>query len=209
MTDDLDYSLEEEPFDEKLRIMLIGDSGVGKTSILKKFCKNKFNKSYISSIGVDFEIKYIKIGEKTINLQIWDTAGQERFRGISRQYYNKSDGFVIVYDITNEKSFEDVTNWVQQIKELASSDNNNIILGNKCDLEDDREVDKEKGEELSKKYNCQFFEVSAQTGKNIENSFLCLAKSILKDNNFISSSRKGSQIDRKSYSMNNKKRKCC
>ena len=89
MKDDLDYSLEEEPFDEKLRIMLIGDSGVGKTSILKKFCKNKFNKSYISSIGVDFEIKYIKIGEKTINLQIWDTAGQERFRGISRQYYNK------------------------------------------------------------------------------------------------------------------------
>jgi small GTP-binding protein len=209
MNNDLEYSLEEEPFDEKIQIMLIGDSNVGNTSILKRFCQNTFNKSYISSIGIDFEIKYIKIGGKTINLQIWDTAGQERFRVIARQYFNKSDGFVVVYDITNEKSFEDISNWIEQIKELASSDNNYIIMGNKCDLEDDREVDKEKGEDLSKKYNCQFFEASAQNGKNIENSLLCLAKNILKDDNFISSSRRGSQIDKQSFSINNKRRKCC
>ena len=209
MNNDLEYSLEEEAYDEKIKIMLIGDSNVGKTSIVKRYCKNQFNESYISSIGIDFETKYIKVGEKTINLQIWDTAGQERYKVISKNYYNKSDGFIIVYDITNKSSFDSIANWVQDIKELASHDNKNIILGNKCDLENDRKINKEEGDNLAKKYNCQFFEVSAQNGKNIDKSFLCLIQSILQDVNSSYSSRRGSEIDKKSFNEHNKKRKCC
>ncbi len=209
MENDSEYSLEEEAYDERIRIMLLGDSNVGKTSILKRYCKNQFSESYISSVGIDFETKYIKVDEKTINLQIWDTAGQERYKVISKNYYNKSDGFIIVYDITNKSSFDSIVNWVEDIKELASNDNKNIILGNKCDLESERKINKEEGDNLAKKYNCQFFEVSAQNGKNIDKSFLCLVQSILKDVNNSYSSRRGSQIDKQSYSANNKKRKCC
>ena len=174
MENDSEYSLEEEAYDERIRIMLLGDSNVGKTSILKRYCKNQFSESYISSVGIDFETKYIKVDEKTINLQIWDTAGQERYKVISKNYYNKSDGFIIVYDITNKSSFDSIVNWVEDIKELASNDNKNIILGNKCDLESERKINKEEGDNLAKKYNCQFFEVSAQNGKNIDKSFLCI-----------------------------------
>ena len=209
MENDSEYSLEEEAYDERIRIMLLGDSNVGKTSILKRYCKNQFSESYISSVGIDFETKYIKVDEKTINLQIWDTAGQERYKVICKNYYNKSDGFIIVYDITNKSSFDSIVNWVEDIKELASNDNKNIILGNKCDLESERKINKEEGDNLAKKYNCQFFEVSAQNGKNIDKSFLCLVQSILKDVNNSYSSRRGSQIDKQSYSANNKKRKCC
>ena len=209
MNNDLDYSLEEESYDERIRMMLLGDSNVGKTSILKRYCKNQFSESYISSMGIDFETKYIKVGKKTINLQIWDTAGQERYKVIAKNYYNKSDGFIIVYDITNKNSFDSISNWVKDIKELASYDNKNIILGNKCDLENMRQISKEEGDNLAKKYNCQFFEVSAQSGKNIDKSFLCLVQSILKDGNNSNSSRRGSEIDKQSYSENNKKRKCC
>ena len=209
MENDSEYSLEEEAYDERIRIMLLGDSNVGKTSILKRYCKNQFSESYISSVGIDFETKYIKVDEKTINLQIWDTAGQERYKVISKNYYNKSDGFIIVYDITNKSSFDSIVNWVEDIKELASNDNKNIILGNKCDLESERKINKEEGDNLAKKYNSQFFEVSAQNGKNIDKSFLCLVQSILKDVNNSYSSRRGSQIDKQSFSANNKKRKCC
>ena len=209
MDNDLENSLEEEAYDERIRVMLIGNSNVGKTSIAKRYCKNQFNHNYISTVGIDFVTKYIKVGEKMINLQIWDTAGQERYKVIAKNYYNKSDGFIIVYDITNKSSFDSIVNWVEDIKELASNDNKNIILGNKCDLESERKINKEEGDNLAKKYNCQFFEVSAQNGKNIDKSFLCLVQSILKDVNNSYSSRRGSQIDKQSFSANNKKRKCC
>ena len=209
MHNNSECSLEEESYDERIRIMLIGDSNVGKTSILKRYCKNQFSESYISTVGIDFETKYIKVGKKTINLQIWDTAGQERYKVIAKNYYNKSDGFIIIYDITNKNSFNSISNWVENIKELASHDNKNIILGNKCDLENMRKINKEEGDKIAKKYNCQFFEVSAHTGKNIDKSFLCLVQSILQDVNTSESSRRGSEIDKQSFSVQNKKRKCC
>ena len=209
MDNDLENSLEEEAYDDRIRVMLIGNSNVGKTSIAKRYCKNQFNHNYISTVGIDFVTKYIKVGEKMINLQIWDTAGQERYKVIAKNYYNKSDGFIIVYDITNKSSFNDISGWVSQIKELASQDNKNIIVGNKCDLEEQREVNKIEGENLSKKYNCQFLEVSAQNGKNIDKIFLCLVQNILQDVNNSDSSRRGSEIDNKSFKENNKKRKCC
>ena len=209
MDDDLEYSLEEESYDVLIKLMLLGDSTVGKTSILKRYSKNQFNPNYISSIGVDFETKYIKVGKKTINLQIWDTAGQERFKVIAKNYYNKSDGFIIVYDITNKKSFDSVSNWVEQIKESATNDNKNIILGNKCDLENERKVSKIEGDNLAKTHKCKFFEVSAQNGKNIDKSFLSIIQNILQDDNLSSSSGRGSKLDKQTLSTKGQKKKCC
>jgi len=207
-------NLEEESYDEKVRLMLIGNSTVGKTSIIKRFCKNKFTNSFISSIGIDFETKYVKIDNKTINLQIWDTAGQERYKVISRNYFNQSDGFIIVYDITNRKTFDDVVNWIEQIQELAGEYTKNIIVGNKLDLEKMRKVEKEEGKELAEKYNYIFFETSAQSGKNIDKAFDSLTRSILADDNFSSASRKLSQSstikekDIRTVARTNRK-KCC
>ena len=178
-------NLEEEVYDEKFRLMLIGNSNVGKTSIIKRFCKNKFINSFISSVGIDFETKYVKIGDKTINLQIWDTAGQERYKVLAKNYFNQSDGFIIVYDITDRKSFDDVANWIEQIKEYAGEYTKNIIVGNKLDLEKMRKVEKDEGKELAEKYGYIFFETSAQSGKNIDKAFDSLAKNILADDNLL------------------------
>jgi Ras-related protein Rab-8A len=96
-------SIEEEYYDLKIRLMLIGDSNVGKTSIIKRYCNNQFSPSYISTVGIDFETKYLRLNGKIINLQIWDTAGQERYKVLAKNYYKNSDGFIIVYDITDKK----------------------------------------------------------------------------------------------------------
>ena len=210
---DFENALEEESYDEKIRLMLIGNSNAGKTSIIRRFCKNKFMNSFISSIGIDFETKYIKIDDKTINLQIWDTAGQERYKVISKNYFNQSDGFVIVYDITDRKSFDDIVSWIEQIKESGGEHTKNIIVGNKLDLEKSRKVDKEEGEKLAENYDYLFIEASAQSGKNIDKVFNILAKSILNDNNFTSASRKlseSSTIKEKDIrTVVQTKRKCC
>jgi Ras-related protein Rab-1A len=102
----------EEDFDEKIKIMLIGDSNVGKTSLLKKYIDNEYSKNYITTVGMDFQMKCLNINNKKIKLQIWDTAGEERYRIVAKNYFNSSDGFIIVYDITKRLSFDNVNNWI-------------------------------------------------------------------------------------------------
>ena len=206
-----DGPVKEEQFDLKVKIMLIGDSNVGKTSILKRFCKNIFSTSYISTVGIDFENKYIKIGKQTKNLQIWDTAGQERYKVLSRNYYNNSDAFMIVYDITNLKSFESVTNWIEQIKENASENVKSILIGNKSDLEVKRKIKTEEGKNLAKKNNINFYETSAQNGSNIEKAISDLVKEVINDDNFVKEyeSNSPSQISEEKFNKENKKKNCC
>ena len=206
-----DGPVKEEQFDLKVKIMLIGDSNVGKTSILKRFCKNIFSTSYISTVGIDFENKYIKIGKQTINLQIWDTAGQERYKVLSRNYYNNSDAFMIVYDITNLKSFESVTNWIEQIKENASENVKSILIGNKSDLEVKRKIKTEEGKNLANKININFYETSAQNGSNIEKAISDLVKEVINDDNFVKEyeSNSPSQISEEKFNKENKKKNCC
>ena len=207
-----DMSLQEEEYNEKIKIMIIGDSNVGKTSIIKRFCKNEFSPSFISSIGIDYESKYINIDKKVINLQLWDTAGQERYRVLARNYYKQSDAFMIVYDITSRGTFNSINNWIEQIKENASNSVKYSLLGNKCDLEEMRQVQKDEGYELAKRNDVEFYETSAQKGKNIEKAFINLAKKILSDNNFRSESECSSSISKKLNKNNNNDnapKKCC
>ena len=202
-------SFQLEKYDEKIKVMLLGDSNVGKTSIIKRFCKNEFTTSFIATIGVDFETKYIKINKKIINMQIWDTAGQERYKVLAKNYYNQSDGFIIVYDITDIKTFNSVANWIEQIKEIANDNVKSILIGNKSDLENSRVISTEEGRELAKKYNIEFYETSAQKGNNIDKVFDSLAKKILQDPNFQrTESEASSQLSRRKLNVKDKK-KCC
>ena len=176
--DEEENSIEEE-FDEKIKLMVLGDSSVGKSSILTKYCKNEFMSKYITTIGIDFQIKYLNINNKRIKLQIWDTAGQERYRVVTKNYFNTSNGFVIIYDITSRESFNNINNWMEQIESIVGDRVKCIIFGNKNDLVSERKVQKEEGEELAKRYNCSFFETSAKEGNNIEEGFKSITLEII------------------------------
>ena len=204
-------SIEEEYYDLKIRLMLIGDSNVGKTSIIKRYCNNQFSPSYISTVGIDFETKYLRLNGKIINLQIWDTAGQERYKVLAKNYYKNSDGFIIVYDITDKKSLNNVANWITQIKDSASENVKCVLLGNKCDLEELRQVDINQGKDLANNYHLKFYETSAQKGNNIQKVFTDLVKGFLNDDNFVNDSERSSisTEQRNLRRARNQKKKCC
>uniref|UniRef100_A0A3Q3VQL0 Ras-related protein Rab-13 n=1 Tax=Mola mola TaxID=94237 RepID=A0A3Q3VQL0_MOLML len=148
-------------YDYLFKLLLIGDSGVGKTCLLFRFSEDSFNTTFISTIGIDFKIRTIELEGKRVKLQIWDTAGQERFRTITTAYYRGAMGIMLVYDICNEKSFENIKNWIRNIEEHASSDVEKMILGNKCDMTDRRQVSKDRGEKVS--LCSRFLETSAKS----------------------------------------------
>ncbi|XP_016303958.1 ras-related protein Rab-8B-like [Sinocyclocheilus anshuiensis] len=166
-------------YDYLFKLLLIGDSGVGKTCLLFRFSDDAFNTTFISTIGIDFKIRTVELNGKKIKLQIWDTAGQERFRTITTAYYRGAMGIMLVYDITSEKSFENIKNWIRNIEEHASSDVEKMILGNKCDMNDRRQVSKERGEKLAIDYGIKFLETSAKTSVNVEEAFFTLARDIM------------------------------
>ena len=170
----------EEHIDFKVKIMFIGNSSVGKTSIIKRYSKNIFSTSYISTLGIDFESKNINIDNKIINLQIWDTAGQEKYKVLSKNYYNNSNAFIIVYDITNLESFESVMNWIDQIKENAPENVKSILLGNKSDLEEKRKVTYQEGKDFATSNGMQFIETSAKTASKVQEAFELLTQEIIK-----------------------------
>ncbi|GLD70087.1 ras-related protein Rab-8B [Lates japonicus] len=153
-------------YDYLFKLLLIGDSGVGKTCLLFRFSEDAFNTTFISTIGIDFKIRTIELDGKKIKLQIWDTAGQEK-------------GIMLVYDITNEKSFDNIRNWIRNIEEHASSDVERMVLGNKCDMNDKRQVSKERGEKLAIDYGIKFLETSAKSSINVEEAFFTLARDIM------------------------------
>jgi len=165
-------------YDYLFKLLLIGDSGVGKTCVLFRFSEDAFNSTFISTIGIDFKIRTIDLDGKKIKLQIWDTAGQERFRTITTAYYRGAMGIMLVYDITNEKSFDNIKNWIRNIEEHASSDVEKMVLGNKCDMNDRRQVTKEKGEALAVEFGIKFMETSAKASINVDEAFISLARDI-------------------------------
>merc|ERR1712110_685532 len=169
----------KKTYDLLFKLLLIGDSGVGKTCILFRFSEDAFNTTFISTIGIDFKIKTIELRGKKIKLQIWDTAGQERFHTITTSYYRGAMGIMLVYDITNSKSFDNIAKWLRNIQEHANEDVEKMILGNKCDMEDKRVIPKERGEAIARENGIRFLETSAKTNVNIDRAFIELSESIL------------------------------
>ncbi|OXA64593.1 ras-related protein Rab-10 [Folsomia candida] len=169
----------KKTYDLLFKLLLIGDSGVGKTCILFRFSDDAFNTTFISTIGIDFKIKTIELKGKKIKLQIWDTAGQERFHTITTSYYRGAMGIMLVYDITNSKSFENIAKWLRNIDEHANEDVEKMILGNKCDMDENRQVPKDRGEVIAREHGIKFMETSAKNNINIERAFEELAEAIL------------------------------
>lgn len=166
-------------YDYLIKLLLIGDSGVGKTCLLLRFAEDQFIPSYITTIGIDFRIKTIDYNGKKVKLQIWDTAGQERFRSITTSYYRGAQGIILVYDVTKESSFNNIQNWMQCIEKYAMSSVVKILIGNKCDNIDNVIVDNKRAHLLANNYNINFFTTSAKNDINVSESFMCITKLIL------------------------------
>jgi len=137
--------MSDEDVDMIFKVVLVGDSGVGKSNILSRYLTDEFNLDSKSTVGVEFGAKKIKVNNMTIKAQIWDTAGQERYKSITNAYYKGAKGALLVYDITNKESFTNTTKWISELKLNGDKDVTIILIGNKCDLEDKREVPKEEG----------------------------------------------------------------
>ena len=169
--------------DKIYKILLIGESNVGKTSLILRYTDNEFKESGIGTCGVDVKFKYVSLNNTKIKLDIWDTAGQERFRGLARNYFKGGNGFILVYDITNKKSFDMLKGWMNDVKEKSEKEYKLLLIGNKKDRDNERQVDIEAVKEFSKKNKVSFLEVSAKTGEGVENMFNTLVQELLTSTN--------------------------
>ena len=203
-----DFRKNSFDFDLRFKIMVIGESKVGKTSVIKKYTQNKFGGVYLTTVGVDFQDKIINIDDKKIRLQIWDTAGQERFRNLTKNYFNSSNGFLLIYDITDKDSLEHLNFWSAQIQLNAPEKSKCVLVGNKCDLEGSRAVSKEEGKIYAEKNKIKFFETSAKDGTNINEVFEYIANEIYKEEKMEMRSVTSSQVLSKEQTFK-KKKKCC
>ncbi|KAH9842470.1 GTP-binding protein ypt1 [Rhodofomes roseus] len=165
-------------YDYLFKLLLIGDSGVGKSCLLLRFAEDNFTDSYLSTIGVDFKIRTIELEGKTVKLQIWDTAGQERFRTIAAAYYRGAHGIVVVYDVTDPESFENVKSWLTEIERYASETVKRLLIGNKSDLVEKKAVEYNTAQEFANQIQIPFLETSAKTAANVEEAFIVMSRQI-------------------------------
>ena len=170
---------ETSPDEIPLKIMLLGNTAVGKTSFILKYTENTFQEVHLSTIGVDFRIKSITYENKKYKLSIYDTTGQERFKSLAFSLIKNVDGIILMYDVTDVSTFNSIPNWIQSAREKKGQNYPMILLGNKIDLIDRRKITKEEGEEIANKNGLDFFEISNKESVNIENAILTLVKKIL------------------------------
>ncbi|CAD5113390.1 DgyrCDS2562 [Dimorphilus gyrociliatus] len=158
----------DQNFDYMFKLLIIGNSSVGKTSFLFRYADDKFTQAFVSTVGIDFKVKTIFRQDKRVKLQIWDTAGQERYRTITTAYYRGAMGFLLMYDVTNEESFNAVQDWITQVETHALANKSIILVGNKNDLNLERRVLRRDGERLAAELGIEFFETSAKENHNVK-----------------------------------------
>ena len=193
-----------EDFENNIELLIIGDQNVGKSNFIFRFTENKFSESHQATIGIDVKVKNIKIEHKVYKVQIFDTSGQEAYKSISRNYYLKVQGILLMFDLTNRFSFQNLENWIKEIYNVRDKVPF-MIIGNKCDLENKIEVNDDEVLQFGNKNNARYYKTSAKTGKNIDNAIINFVEQIIdlditnKDKTYI--------LD--GSSIINEKKKCC
>jgi small GTP-binding protein len=211
---------DEEKYNYLLKYIIIGDSAVGKSNLLLQYTFGEFIEEYKNTIGVEFGAKNVDIDNKSYRIQIWDTAGQECFKSITRAYYKNSVCAIVVYDITCLDSFNNVSSWIEDCKNYSPKNVYIVLVGNKSDLEERRQIPTEKGQEIADKFGISFFETSAKTGSNVVKIFEESAKEIAKriDSDFydlndedcgIIKGKKNIKVSNSKKLGGKQKKKCC
>ena len=177
--------LMSQDYDYLFKVLLLGDSGVGKSSLILRYTDETFNSKLVNSIGVDFKMKKKEINRKIIKIQIWDTAGHERFRSITYSYYRGANSIIIVFDLSNKKSFISITDWLKQIEKHAKENVFKFLVGNKYDLIEEREVLYEEAKQYADEHSLPYIETSAKEGININELFESSIKSFLSNSKYI------------------------
>ena len=167
-----------QDYDYLFKLLLVGNSAVGKSSLLLRFSDNVYNDTFLPTIGVDFKIRTFDLDSKTVKLQIWDTAGQERFKTITSSYYKGAHGIILTYDITDKQSFRDIENWLAEVEKHASEKVNKLLVGNKSDLESQRQVPYDEAKAYADQLGIKFIETSAKNSVNVDDAFFTMANEI-------------------------------
>ena len=201
----------EDEYDYIFKVLLIGNSDVGKSSLILRYVDQIWNDVFVPTIGVDFKVKSIEVDKKLVKMQIWDTAGQERFRNVISSYFKGAHGILLIYDITSRDSFKELENWLGEVERHASSQVLKILIGNKSDLEEKREIQKDEGEAFAMRNGMQFIETSAKNNTNVSEAFEALAKIMVYSSNkrnAIKNEKKNIKVE-KGADLNVKKKNCC
>ena len=204
----------DENYDFIFKVLLLGNSDVGKSSLLLRYVDSVWSDTFVPTIGVDFKVKTIDIGGKKVKLQIWDTAGQERFRTVVSTYFRGAHGIFLIYDITNRDSFKNLENWLIEIEKNASENVLKILIGNKNDLEDERDISPDEGKAFANRNGMQFIETSAKMNTNVNEAFETLGKLMIEfnsqQNQAMTQDKKDKKVLGASSGKNlNTKKGCC
>ena len=210
MSDDGENENENE---ERINIMTLGNTEVGKSCFILRFTDNIFQEIYLATVGIDFKIKTETINNKQYKLFLYDTTGQEKYKSIALNIIKNAQGIILMYDITDRKSFESIPDWIKSVKDAKGSYFPMILLGNKLDKEDVRVIKEKEGKELADEYKIKFFETSNKTGTNIQEAGMALVNEILKINNLENRESKLSKsntiLSKKSVKLKNNSKRCC
>ena len=200
-----------EDYEFIFKVLLLGNSNVGKSSLFLRFVDDIWNDTFVPTIGVDFKIKTFNIDEKKIKMQIWDTAGQERFKNIIASYYRGAHGILLIYDVTDKESFKNLSNWLIEIEKNASKNVLKVLIGNKTDLEEKRAITYSQGKEFADSYGLKYIETSAKKNLNVNEAFETLGRELMQasDDKKIGKSRDKKISVTKAEDLNQEKKKGC
>ena len=202
--------MSEEEYDYIFKVLLIGNSDVGKSSLILRYVDQIWNDVFVPTIGVDFKVKSLQIDNKRVKMQIWDTAGQERFRNVISSYFKGAHGILLIYDITARDSFKELENWLGEVERNATPQVLKILIGNKCDLDEQRQITVDEGEAFAARNGMKFIETSAKYNTNVNEAFEALAKIMVESSN----KKNVIKVEKKTIKVNkgadlNAKKKCC
>ena len=201
-------------YDKTCQLLIIGDSSVGKTSLITRYANGTFKEEYLATVGLDYFTKVEEINNQTIQVKLWDTAGQERFKSLTQNYFRNAQGVLLTFDVTNTESFDNLKDWINSIKKNMEGNNvfiPLIIIGNKIDMEDSREIQKEDAQKFATENKYKYFETSAKTGEGVDDAIRDLVNQVLSSkqaNEGKDEGRKSVQIKAGNI-QGEKKKGCC